>query len=261
MPCHPFPVSAAGRMGTGGHSSTRITHPRVCARYLWSIIALPATGTGLRGAEGMRNPSPAIPGISVLGRAGPGGARGRCWQSAAEGGGEGTDPGGDPVPCGSRAVSIHAGREAGWPEEPRCHHNLLLETLLARHPLTHLQARKAAAAKPAGLGRRTAPATGSSRLAHAEPHRPAGRFRLLTQAIAVRRMHRDARLLQGHRCGRATSSARGLREGRGSSAVFASPHEQGSPAIGEPSGLDLGPCGCKGNPRRSSHVILPICLG
>lgn len=75
---------------------------------------LPAAGTGLRGTEGMRNPSPAIPGISVLGRAHPGSAWGRCWQDEAEGRGEEIDPGGDPVPCGSRAVSVHAGCEAGW---------------------------------------------------------------------------------------------------------------------------------------------------
>lgn len=36
---------------------------------------------GHGGAEGMRNPSPAIPGLSVLGTARPGSARGRCWQS------------------------------------------------------------------------------------------------------------------------------------------------------------------------------------
>lgn len=124
-PHNPFQVSPAGRTGVGWHCPTHITHPRSCARYLWSIITLPAAGTGLRGTERMRNPSPAIPGISVLGRTHPSSAWGRCWQSTAEGGGEGTDPGGDPVPCGSWAVSIHAGCGAGRPEEPRCHHSLL----------------------------------------------------------------------------------------------------------------------------------------
>ena len=176
-------------MGAVGHRPAWITHPRVCARYLWSIITPPVVGTGLRGTEGMRYPSPAIPGISALGRACPSSAWGRCWQGAAEGRGEGTDPRGDPVPCGSQAVSVHAGCEAGRPEEPQCHHSLLLETPLACHPLTHLQARRDAAAKPAWLGRRTAPATGSLSLVHTEPHRPTWRSSLSTHLTAARRTH------------------------------------------------------------------------
>lgn len=75
---------------------------------------------GHGGTEGMRNPSPAIPGLSVLGRARPGSARGRCWQSAAEGGGEGTDPGGAPVPCGNPAPSVRTGPAGGAEMSPRC---------------------------------------------------------------------------------------------------------------------------------------------
>lgn len=83
----PVTPSRSVPLGADGHNPPCVTHPGVCARYLWSIIPL------LCGTEGMRNPYPAVPGISVLGRARPGSARGRCWQSAAEGGGEGTDLG------------------------------------------------------------------------------------------------------------------------------------------------------------------------
>lgn len=44
--------------------------------------------------------------------------------------------------------------------------------------------------------------------------------------------------------------ARGLCQGRGSSAGFASPREQMRTATGEPRRLDLGPCRHKGNPRQ-----------
>lgn len=195
-------VPLAGRVlgGTATHASP----PRkVCARYLWSIISPPAVGTGLRGTEGMRNLPPAIPGIPVLGRARPGSARGTCWQNAAEGGGEGTDPGGDPVPCGNRAVSVPAGCGASRPEEPQCHHSLLLETPLACHPLTHLQARREVAAKLGRAGGRSLrrAARGWDALNHTvPPGDPA------SPPSPWQEGHTDALLLQGHRYRRATSS-------------------------------------------------------
>lgn len=47
----------------------------------------------------------------------PGGDAGRAQRKAEE---RGTDPGGDPVPCHSQAVSVHAGCRASRPEKPQC---------------------------------------------------------------------------------------------------------------------------------------------
>lgn len=105
----------------------------------------------------------------------PGGDAGRAQRKAEE---RGTDPGGDPVPCHSQAVSVHAGCRASRPEKPQCHHSLLLETPLACHPLTHLQEKRDATAKTTGPGRITDPTTGSLRLVHSEPHRPTWKFSL-----------------------------------------------------------------------------------
>lgn len=168
-----------------------------------------------------------------------------------------------------RLFPFMPGAELSRPEKPQCHHSLLLETPLACHPLTHLQAKRDAAAKTTGPGRRIAPATGSSRLVHAEPHRPTWKFSLSTHPVAARRghthTHADALLLQGHHCRKeshllaAAGHLRlmGLCQERVGSAGLASPCEQVRTAIGELSKLDLGPCGLKGNPRHSSPCNTP----
>lgn len=106
---------------------------------------------GHRDTEGMRNPSPAIPGLSVLGRARPGSARGRdagrARRKAEE---KGRIPGVPPCLAAIRRLPFAPGR----PEEPKCHRGLLFEPPPpACRALTHPRDGGDAAAKAAGLGR------------------------------------------------------------------------------------------------------------
>lgn len=173
----------------------------------------------------------------------------------------GTDPGGDPVPCHSQAVSVHAGCRASRPEKPQCQS-------FVRNPARLPSPDSSPGEEGCGCqnhrsGQENSPCNGA---AH-----PTWKFSLSTHPVAARRghththTHADALLLQGHHYRKESHLLAaaghlwlmGLCQERAGSAGLASPCEQVRTAIGELSKLDLGPCGLKGNPRHSSPCSTP----